>query len=238
MIEKNIKPNNVLDHNLTSYQFLEKLKALSFIDEIWLFGSRARGDHKDRSDIDLAIVCSSESDWLKVMNIIENADTLLKVDCIQFDKNKISKEFYNNILKDKKVIYMKDIQWKDSFYTLGRAIDRLKDVLDHPQLDEMDYLRDATIQRFEFTIELFWKILKKVLFHEKVESTTPRDTLSKAYQYNLIDNEKIWLNMLDDRNNTSHAYKEAEAKIIFEHIKSYFPIFQNTYLSLKEKYNL
>lgn len=223
-----------------TYQFLNRLKLLPFIDEIWLFGSRARGDHHERSDIDIAIVCprASVSDWLTVQHILEQADTLLKIDCIRWDKDKISKEFYQNILKDKQVIYMKDIPWKDSFYTLGNAIERLKDVLEHPQLHEIDYMRDATIQRFEFTIELFWKFLKKALFHEKIESTTPRDTLSKAYQYQLIDDEEIWLEMLDDRNNTSHAYKEEEAQIIFEHIKQYLPIFQRTYLMLKDKYKL
>ena len=220
------------------YHFLDKLKALPFIEEIWLFGSRARGDHQERSDIDLAILCADESDWFKVTNILENADTLLKIDCLRFDINKISKELCNNILKDRKVIYVRDIQWKESFITLGKAIDRLKDVLEHPQLNEIDYLRDAAIQRFEFTIELFWKMLKKILLHEKIESTTPRDTLSKAYQYKLINDEEIWLNMLDDRNNTSHAYKEAEAKIIFDHIKNYLPVFQSTYLSLQTMYGL
>ena len=93
------------------------------------------------------------------------------------------------------------------FLTLGAAIERLKAVLSHPQLNEIDYIRDATIQRFEFTIELFWKLLKKVLLHEKIAATTPRDTLAKAYQYNLIDDEALWLAMLDDHNNPSYAYK-------------------------------
>ncbi len=91
------------------YQFIEKLKSLPFIDEIWLFGSRARGDNLERSDIDLAILCSSasDSDWLKVNDIIENADTLLKIDCVKFDQDTISKELYDNILKDRKLLYDK-----------------------------------------------------------------------------------------------------------------------------------
>ena len=131
---------------------------------------------------------------------------------------------------------MKELAWKDYFYNLGNTINRLKDVLEHPQLDEIDYIRDAAIQRFEFTIELFWKVLKKILAYEKVECSTPRDVLSKAYQYNLIDREDIWLAMLDDRNNTSHAYKEEQAKIIFDHIKTYLPIFLETYQKLESKY--
>lgn len=180
---------------------------------------------------------------------------------------------------------MKELAWKDYFYNLGNAINRLKEVLDHPQLDrllaepvsdsefigiygtqgrnvlnihedpstgmttkltletelykkskEIDYIIDAAIQRFEFTIELFWKVLKKILAYEKVESSTPRDVLSKAYQYKLIDREEIWLAMLDDRNNTSHAYKEELAKIIFDHIKNYLPVFLETYQKLESKY--
>ncbi len=92
------------------YQFIEKLKCLPFIEEIWLFGSRARGDHRQKSDIDLAIICphSTDEDWLSVVDAIEDADTLLKIDCIKFDEDTISNELYNNILKDKKIIYVKE----------------------------------------------------------------------------------------------------------------------------------
>jgi len=92
------------------YAFIEKLKSLPFVDEIWLFGSRARGDHRERSDIDLAIICphATEQDWFQIMDIIENADTLLKVDCIRFEKSRISQELYDNIFKERKVIYAKN----------------------------------------------------------------------------------------------------------------------------------
>lgn len=92
------------------YQFMDKLKSLPFVDEIWLFGSRARADNSAKSDIDIAVVCTNitENDWLKVTDIVDEADTLLKVDCIKFDKNSISEELYNNILKDRKIIYVKE----------------------------------------------------------------------------------------------------------------------------------
>ncbi len=92
------------------YNFIEKLKSLAFVDEIWLFGSRARNDHHERSDIDLAIICpnATEEDWFKIINIIEDADTLLKIDCIRFEKTRISQALYDNILKERKVIYAKN----------------------------------------------------------------------------------------------------------------------------------
>lgn len=133
---------------------------------------------------------------------------------------------------------MKEISWNDYFATLGKAISRLREVLELSEIDHHDYIRDAAILRFKYSIEMFWKLLIKILHHEKIEATTPRDTLGKAYQYQLIDSEDMWLGMLDDRNNTSHAYQEEAAKRIFEHIKLYLLVFEETYTSLKEKYRL
>ena len=97
-------------------------------------------------------------------------------------------------------------------------------------------MQDAAIQRFEFVIELYWKTLKKILAYEKVESTTPRDVLSKAFQFNLIDDEDAWLATLDDRNNTSHMYSQEEAKRVFSRIKAYLPVLRKTYDTLKDAY--
>lgn len=95
--------------NDLDYQFIEKLKQLPFIEEIWIFGSRARGDHRDKSDIDIAILCNNSTDkeWDQIIDIIEDSDTLLKIDCIKCDRNILSEKLYNNILKDRKVIYVK-----------------------------------------------------------------------------------------------------------------------------------
>lgn len=92
------------------YQFLDQLKTFPFIDKIILFGSRARGDHSEKSDIDLAVACpkASELDWLKIMRHIENADTLLKIDCVRLDILPIDSELKKNILAEGVVIYEKD----------------------------------------------------------------------------------------------------------------------------------
>lgn len=98
-----------MDKNIQDYNFIRQLQLLPCVKEIWLFGSRARRDHSDRADVDLAIICpdASNDDWNKITNIIEEADTLLKVDCVRFDKELLSQDLYENILKDKKVIYAK-----------------------------------------------------------------------------------------------------------------------------------
>ncbi len=91
---------------LKKYNFIEKIKSLDFVNQVWLYGSRARGDNELKSDIDLAIVCNDDAtdgDWNKIIDIIENRDTLLMVDYVRFDRLKDNK-FKKNILKDRVVL--------------------------------------------------------------------------------------------------------------------------------------
>lgn len=93
---------------------------------------------------------------------------------------------------------------------------------------------DATIQRFELTIELFWKLLKRILASKGIEVLYPKDVLRQAYAGKLIDNEDAWLNMLRDRNLTSHTYNEDLADEIYGNIRGYYPIIKATFDKLKQ----
>ena len=85
---------------LKKYKFIEKIKSLPFVEKVILFGSRARGTQLSRSDIDLAIVCPTATKelWQNVLAIIDNADTLLSIDCVNFDT--IDEELKKRILID------------------------------------------------------------------------------------------------------------------------------------------
>jgi nucleotidyltransferase substrate binding protein (TIGR01987 family) len=67
---------------------------------------------------------------------------------------------------------------------------------------------DATIQRFEFTFELLWKTLRRFLQQEGVDTASPKNTLRHAYRRGILDQEQLWLDMLRDRNRSSHVYDE------------------------------
>lgn len=86
---------------------------------------------------------------------------------------------------------------------------------------------DATIQRFEFTFELAWKFLKDYFFEQGIELNYPKEVLQEAFNVNLINNEIIWIQMLKDRNMTSHTYDEKLADEIYIKIKSYVPELRN-----------
>jgi uncharacterized protein len=98
-----------LKEKILKYSFIKNLSSLLFIQEIWLYGSRARGDYLERSDIDIAIVCGdiSTNDWSEVLKIIDSADTLLKIDIVQY--NIINDlEFKKRIKKEKIILFSRD----------------------------------------------------------------------------------------------------------------------------------
>jgi len=80
--------------------------------------------------------------------------------------------------------------------------------------------KDGVIQRFEFTFELMWKTLKIFLYDEGIECKSPRDCLSRAFKFGIVLNEQIVLDMLNDRNNSTHIYSKEESGEIFERIKN------------------
>lgn len=129
-----------------------------------------------------------------------------------------------------------DLILQEAFQKAEKALHALEVIVVKPMDADRSNI-DATIQRFEFTIELFWKLLKKLLLAKGVSAQYPRDVLKEAYAGNLIDDEEIWLSMLNDRNQTSHTYDEALANQIYERIKTYVPVFKKTLLNLKQKFS-
>jgi len=117
------------------------------------------------------------------------------------------------------------------FRQLSDALDRLREALAEPATNSLAI--DGTIQRFEFTIELFWKVLKRLLAHEGIEAFTPRETLQQAFQIGWLTDEAAWLELLRDRNQTSHAYDEALARAIYERVRDNFPELERVLAALR-----
>ena len=74
------------------------------INKIYLYGSRARGDYKSRSDIDLAITGGSTNDF--ILEIDEEISTLLMFDVVNLD-NTVQKDLLNSIKKEGILLYEK-----------------------------------------------------------------------------------------------------------------------------------
>ena len=90
---------------LNKYRFFEQLACLNFVEAIYLYGSRARGDFHQRSDIDLAVACTQilPNQWQEILNIIDKASTLLHIDIVHYES--CPKSLRGNIDQDKRCVY-------------------------------------------------------------------------------------------------------------------------------------
>jgi len=95
---------------------------------------------------------------------------------------------------------------------------------------------DGVIRRFEFTFGLLWETLKIFLREEGVEARTPRDVFKEAFKLEWLDNEELFLNMLEDRNKTSHIYDNKTSREIFQRVKeNYVSAIEKILACLKTK---
>lgn len=126
---------------------------------------------------------------------------------------------------------------KIKYDAFTNALDRLNEAIEVGKKENNSILCDATIQRFEFVIELAWKLMKEYLESENlVGFNTPKMVVKEIYKIGLINNGETWLDMLNDRNLTSHTYDEETAKQIYHNItKEYISELELFKTSIKEK---
>ena len=104
-----------------------------------------------------------------------------------------------------------------------QALSRLESACRQP---EDEFIRDSVIQRFEFTFELAWKLLKLKLYDEGVEANTPRSVIREAVTAGLLEDGNLWSEMLQKRNLTSHPYDDALARVVYGFVCNERPAFQ------------
>jgi nucleotidyltransferase substrate binding protein (TIGR01987 family) len=128
-------------------------------------------------------------------------------------------------MKIDNLIYALD-KFETAFTRLENAAGRVVDDLD----------RDGVIQRFEFTFELLWKTAKIFLEYEGFRCVSPRSCLKEGVRREILVEGEVLLDMLEDRNKTSHIYDEHTAEEIFERIKNeYVPVIARNIGKLREQ---
>ena len=119
---------------------------------------------------------------------------------------------------------MKENQIEYSLEKLKNAFDKLISGAKLAEDTDDDLYKDGVIQRFEFTYELLWKTIKIYLEDQGIIVRSPRENFKEAFRLNLIEDEKLFLDMLKDRNDTTHIYNKETTEDIFNRIKSnYIP---------------
>jgi nucleotidyltransferase substrate binding protein (TIGR01987 family) len=122
-------------------------------------------------------------------------------------------------------------RFRERLHLFRRAVDRLANALAQPK---NEFLRDSAIQRFEFTFELAWKVLKEYLELQGLEARSPKAAIRGAFQVGLLPEDPGWLEMLELRNLTSHTYDEALAERIYGELPNALERFRQLLQKLEE----
>lgn len=110
-----------------------------------------------------------------------------------------------------------NLRYKDA----EKALKTLNDILKEPF---SVIVRDAAIQRFEYTFEAFWKFVKEYLKEkEGIIANSPKACFREIFSLNFCSEEEgVRLQeMTDKRNDTAHTYKEEVAQAIYDKLKEY-----------------
>jgi nucleotidyltransferase substrate binding protein (TIGR01987 family) len=138
---------------------------------------------------------------------------------------------------------MEDIRWEQRFSNFNKAMSKLEEsvaYITHNFIDGDDKLKsedlgsvvdelikEGLIQRFEYTHELAWNVMKDYAFFQGNSTIGgSRDATREAYKLQLIERADVWMDMIQSRNKTSHTNDENTANEIFDKIiNDYFPLF-------------
>jgi nucleotidyltransferase substrate binding protein (TIGR01987 family) len=148
---------------------------------------------------------------------------------------------------------MEDIRWQQRFSNFNKAVLKLEESVNyikHNYINKEDELetenlgnvveeliKEGLIQRFEYTHELAWNVMKDYAFFQGNSTVGgSRDATREAFNLQIIENAAIWMDMIQSRNKTSHTYNEEIANEIFDKIiNDYFQLFLNFQETMEEK---
>lgn len=134
-----------------------------------------------------------------------------------------------------------EIRWEQGFANYVEALEKLSEGVQwvHQQGDNLpegiihldtfldDIIKEGIIQRFEYTHELAWNVMKDFLLYSGLDNITgSRDAIRSAHLNGLLRNGEVWMDMIRSRNQTSHTYHEETADEVFWNIvRDYHPEF-------------
>lgn len=124
-----------------------------------------------------------------------------------------------------------DVRWEQRFSNftkalnkLGQAVETIESSFDgNAKVAQDELLKEGLIQRFEYTHELAWNVMKDFLRSKgNHEIYGSKDATRIAFQNGLINDGHVWMAMIESRNKTSHTYNEAVANAIYLDIVNKF----------------
>jgi nucleotidyltransferase substrate binding protein (TIGR01987 family) len=128
-----------------------------------------------------------------------------------------------------------DIRWKQRFSNFNRAFLLLREGMDNDMSTLSQLEKEGIIQRFEYTFELAWKVLKDKMEYDGIvlDQISPKAVVRQAFAAKYINDPDTWLKMIGDRNLMSHTYDFVKFEAVIQSIADhYLPMLEEWYLEL------
>lgn len=118
-----------------------------------------------------------------------------------------------------------EIRWQQRFYNYNKALKQLDAFVEKPDLNPLE--EQGLIKAFEYTYELGWNTMRDFLRYQgEVDIPGSREAIRKSHSAGILPDGSVWMQMLADRNRTSHTYDEETAIEITQAIRAlYHPAF-------------
>ena len=114
-----------------------------------------------------------------------------------------------------------DLRWIQRFNNYKKALSQLERFLTKEKLNELE--EQGLIQAFKNTHELAWNVLRDYLREQgHINLHGSRDATREAFKLELIQDGDTWMDMINDRNRTSHTYNQITANEIAKNIRTRF----------------
>lgn len=122
-----------------------------------------------------------------------------------------------------------EVRWRKRLAKYRKVLSQLNAAVDLAQsrvLSELE--RQGLIQAFEFTHELAWNVMKDYFAYQgNTAITGSRDAVREAFDKGLVADGEGWMEMVQSRNQTAHAYnEEVAAEITRRVVERYRPLFR------------
>jgi len=198
-----------------------------------LVGARARNNHQERSDVELAISMpgATVAEWDRLRSVVEQSPTLLRVRVIRLDT--CSPDLQLRAETEGLLFFHPlDRPWAEfraSLDALGRC---LADDLSSP------IVRDGLLFRFTRTSDLFHRLLRALLTTRGLAERGFKDSLTQAYQQRWIADEERWLSFMQARFWADRAFDEERIAPLVEKMPRHYGLLLASAANLRGLFDL
>lgn len=190
--------------DLREYDFFKKLAELPFVDAIYVYGSHAHGSADERSDVNLAVLCpdANETDWNKVRRVVEEADMLVKVEAVRWDRIPPNTTLRARINLERVPLFIRESRshasmMSDIFTLMQWHLKVFADAAakEFPTPQER---RATLVEHFRKTTRYFWRLCRHALIVYGVRTYSPLSTFKSAVMEGWLPDREFWEQLYHD----------------------------------------